>query len=161
MTDQRKPTSEPTAPAQAPAQNDNASAAEAAPAAARSVADIQAILAEAGIAEADRADVVAGVRFLARRFKEESVMAEVGRTYRANLIEEALKEGVRAFGNSFNVEGRRSLLEKLEIAEIESFRDDWRAQADQIFPRGRQTQEEKIAPQVREPLPMPVAAFQG
>jgi hypothetical protein len=159
MPEERKPTSEPTVPTPA-APNDTASAAPlAADAAARTVADIGAILAEAGIAEADRADVVAGVRALATRFKAESEMAEVGRKYRSTLIEEALKEGVRAFGNTFNVEGRRSLLDKLEISEIETFRDDWRAQADSVLPRGRQTADEKSAPAAETPLQVPVGAY--
>lgn len=158
MSDQRKPTSEPAAPAPVP--NDTAPAAPlAADAAARAVAGIAAILAEAGIAEADRADVVAGVRTLAARFKAESEMAEIGRRYRSNLIEEALKEGVRAFGNTFNVEGRRSLLDKLEIAEIETFRDDWRSQADAVLPRGRQTVDDKNAPAPETPLAVPVGAY--
>lgn len=158
MSDQRKPTSEPAAPAPVP--NDTAPAAPlAADAAARAVAGIAAILAEAGIAEADRADVVAGVRTLAARFKAESEMAEIGRRYRSNLIEEALKEGVRAFGNTFNVEGRRSLLDKLEIAEIETFRDDWRSQADAVLPRGRQTVDDKSAPAPEAPLAVPVGAY--
>jgi hypothetical protein len=157
VPEERKTTSEPV-----PAQNDNAAAAsQAADAAARTVADIGSILTEAGIAEADRADVVTGVRTLAARFKEESRMAEVGRKYRSTLIEDAIKEGVRAHGNTFNVEGRRALLEKLEVSEIEGMRDDWRSQADAELPRGRKTNEEAETPQASQTLAVPIGAFQG
>jgi hypothetical protein len=88
-------------------------------------------------------------------------MAEVGRKYRSTLIEDAIKEGVRAHGNTFNVEGRRALLEKLEVSEIEGMRDDWRSQADAELPRGRKTNEEAETPQASQTLAVPIGAFQG
>lgn len=125
------------------------------------IADITGILTEAGIPEAERADAVAGVRALATRFKSESAMAEIGRKYRTNLIDEAIKEGVRAHGNTFNAEGRRSLLEKLEVADIEQMRDEWRTIGDSVFPRGRQSQDNTEKPETRQVLAVPVGAFQS
>lgn len=86
------------------------------------------------------------------------VLAADGETYRNDLIEQALTEGVRAQGNAFPKEIQRGLLEKASIAEIKKVRDGFKAAGDERLKGGRQTVDA-----VEEPQPMkvtiPAAAF--
>ncbi len=66
-------------------------------------------------------------------------LADDGRAYRADLIEAALTEGVRAHGEKFAQEAYRGLLEASGIEVIKRMRDDWRAIGDKQFPGGRET----------------------
>jgi hypothetical protein len=66
-------------------------------------------------------------------------LADAGNTYRADLIEEALSEGVRAQGNAFPKEVQRGMLEKASIEDIKKIRDSLKTVADKTFASGRQT----------------------
>lgn len=66
-------------------------------------------------------------------------LAQQGEQYRADLIAEALAEGVRANGKEFPAETYQGILERSNIAEIKAMRDDWAAQAKRRFTNGRQT----------------------
>ncbi len=68
-------------------------------------------------------------------------LADDGRAYRADLIEEALAEGVRAHGEKFASEAYRGMLESSGIEVIKRMRDDWRAIGDKQFPGGRQSRD--------------------
>lgn len=66
-------------------------------------------------------------------------LAEDGRAYRADLVAETLREGVRAFGHDFDQTVYRGLIEGASLATIKRIRDDWRVMGDRIFAGGRQT----------------------
>lgn len=104
---------------------------------------IRAIL---GNSDAPAGDEVEGVRWLAAevtRLKAEttrlSPLAEDGKTYRTDLIEETLKEGVRAMGDNFAHEAYKEMLESASLARIKEVRDKFAAQAKATIPGGRQT----------------------
>jgi hypothetical protein len=94
---------------------------------------IRALLTEAGIAEGG--DDLARVRLLITRAKE-------GAQYRTDLITEALKEGVRAKGASFNQETYRRTLEASDLETIKLMSDDWAREARERFPGKRQTRDD-------------------
>lgn len=68
-------------------------------------------------------------------------LAADGETYRADLLADALREGVRALGAGFNEANYRALFATAELATIKQFRDDWRATAGTVFPGGRQSED--------------------
>lgn len=66
-------------------------------------------------------------------------LADDGRAYRADLIEEAVVEGIRAFGTDFKEEKRRAMFAKLDLSDIKDTRDEWRAIGDLRNPAGQVT----------------------
>jgi hypothetical protein len=86
-------------------------------------------------------DPLAAVREVVDELVRIRPEAEDGRAYRASLIESALEEGVRAFGNEFDKTTYTGVLEKSSIQTIIRFRDDWAkaARAPGGLPAGRQT----------------------
>jgi hypothetical protein len=66
-------------------------------------------------------------------------LADNGRAYRADLIDEALAEGVRAMGDDFPMETYRGMLEVASLGHIKQIRDALRGQADERLPGGRHT----------------------
>lgn len=74
----------------------------------------------------------------ARTLKQE---AEWGRTYRAEVIRQALEEGVRAYGESFDKDRFAVILnrESTTIDDIKMFADSWKTAGDKRYPGGRQT----------------------
>lgn len=74
-------------------------------------------------------------------------LADDGRQYRADLVTDALAEGVRAFGEGFAQDTYRALLESAPLATVKRLRDDWRGVGDGQFTGGRVTQDQG------EPLP--------
>jgi hypothetical protein len=66
-------------------------------------------------------------------------LAEDGQAYRADLIEETLKEGVRAMGDNFAQEAYEEMLKGASLARIKEIRDKFAAQAKATIPQGRQT----------------------
>jgi hypothetical protein len=104
---------------------------------------IRAILDEAKAPEGDEA---AGVRWLAgevTRLTAENVrlspLAEDGKAYRTDLIEDTLKEGVRAMGLNFPEETYREMLAGATLERIKTVRDKFAEQAKGVVPSGRQT----------------------
>ena len=83
---------------------------------------------------------------LAGEVDELRALADDGRQYRADLVSEALAEGVRANGDTFAQETYRKMLESAELSVIRQMRDDWRKAGDKRFGAG--------GPQVK-PSPQP------
>lgn len=81
-----------------------------------------------------------------QRIKALEPQAEDGRQYRADLVAEALAEGVRAFGDKFDRAARERTLQALPLADIKAMRDAWSDIGDARFPRGRQSVDESEAP---------------
>lgn len=66
-------------------------------------------------------------------------LAEEGKQYRADLVSDALAEGVRAYGEGFDEPTYRSLLEAAPLSTVKRMRDDWGGIADKRFPGQRTT----------------------
>ncbi len=62
-----------------------------------------------------------------------------GRAYRSDLVEQAIAQGVRAYGAGWDVATYRSLVEAAPLATIKRMRDDWQTLGDKQFAGGRQT----------------------
>jgi hypothetical protein len=103
---------------------------------------VETALRDAGI---ETTDVRAGLAELIR-------LAADGRAYRADLIESALTEGVRIFGNSFDKPTYRAMFERSTLDEVKRVRDSWQAQSVPLFPAGRQTDDEVGKPEDKAPV---------
>lgn len=68
-------------------------------------------------------------------------LADQGRQYRADLVENAITEGKRARGDAFDEPTYRSLLEAAPLETVKRMHDDWKADGDAKFPGGRRTQD--------------------
>lgn len=68
-------------------------------------------------------------------------LAADGRQYRADLLTDAMAEGVRAYGEGFAVELYRGVLDTAPLATVKRMRDDWRAIGDRLLQGGRLTQD--------------------
>jgi hypothetical protein len=66
-------------------------------------------------------------------------LAVDGETYRQDLINDALAEGVRALGNAFSREAYEPVLKGASIEVIKRMRDDWKSVADKELAPGRAT----------------------
>ena len=64
-----------------------------------------------------------------------------GRQYGELLRDEAIQEGVRAFGTDFDQETYKELFKTAGLDHIKRLRDKWRSQADAEIPSGRTTTE--------------------
>lgn len=99
--------------------------------------------------EADR-DAIAGkltaeqtrAAELEAKVKELSPLAEDGRAYRTDLISEAIAEGVRAYGESFDAEMYGEVLRSATLLVIKRMKADWAKVGDKTFTGGRQTTDE-------------------
>lgn len=99
--------------------------------------------------EADR-DAIAGkltteqtrAAELEAKVKELSPLAEDGRAYRTDLISEAIAEGVRAYGESFDAEMYGEVLRSATLPVIKRMKADWAKIGDKTFTGGRQTTDE-------------------
>ncbi len=123
------------------------------------VAAAQAVSEQARAAQANAAEVELLKPYEAR-VAELAPLADMGRQYRADLVEAALVEGARAYGPDFATETYRGLLEAAgtSIEVIKRFTDDWRAVGDKQFPAGRATQD-PAAPAATTRQRRPAAAF--
>ena len=70
-------------------------------------------------------------------------LAEDGRTYREDLIEQTIAEGVRALGEAFPQDVYRDMLTHAAIAHIKQVRQSFVDKAAATFPGGRQTEASK------------------
>ena len=93
----------------------------------------------AGVPEIDRADVRTVAGLLRQAVKD-------GLAYRERVITDALTEGVRLFGNEFDQEATRALFVRADCEHIRSMMEQWRKQADKLFPVGRQTLDDAEPP---------------
>ncbi len=116
------------------------------------IKQIRAILGEAGAPEAT--DAIEAVRWAAGELARLRPLADQGERYKADLVEKALAEGVRALGNGFSEETYRGILAGSTIDTIERMRADWAAIANARYQGGRHTaDEEQPAEQKPEPKP--------
>jgi hypothetical protein len=112
-------------------------------------------------------DMASRVAWLATELTRLVPLADDGRAYRADLIEEAIAEGARAMGPGFAQEAYRGLLGASTIEVIKRMRDDWRAIGDKTFPGGRQTvdddenQQESKAKKNGRSVELPAAAHKA
>ncbi len=81
----------------------------------------------------------AEVETLRKKCAELAPLADAGRTYRADLIDQAITEGKRAYGTSFPEEQKRQSLERSSLEEIKCDLTLWKAAGDEKFKQGRQT----------------------
>lgn len=85
-------------------------------------------------------------------------LAADGRTYRADLIAEAIAEGVRARGEDFDTETYQSVLESASIAVVKRMKADWQAIGDSQFVGGRKSADEGEQAPVKKSERKPVIA---
>ena len=105
---------------------------------------VRQLLVEAGVP--DRGDLPMRIRSLISR-------AQDGTQYRTDLIAEALAEGVRANGASFNQDAYRRTLEGSDLATVKIMRDDWKRQAAEVLKPGRQTRDGEQRPSPKPDVP--------
>lgn len=68
-------------------------------------------------------------------------LADDGRAYRTDLIDEALAQGVRAFGEKFAKETYTDVLKRASLAVIKQLSADWQTIGDNRFAGGRQSED--------------------
>ena len=86
-------------------------------------------------------DELATLRDQTKDLAEVRRLADDGRKYRTDLIDDAIAEGVRAHGADFAQETYRGTLETSSLDTIKLMRDDWKRLADSKLKSGRQTQD--------------------
>jgi hypothetical protein len=87
-------------------------------------------------------------------------LADQGRAYRDELVNQAVAEGVRALGETFPEETYRAMLTNAPLEHIRQVRDTFAEQAAVRFPGGRQTQDAPKNDGDNEPQRQtPVAAY--
>lgn len=86
-------------------------------------------------------DPVQAVRELAGEVVRLRPDAEAGTAYRQEIIEGALRDGVRAYGRSFPTEQYRGIFERLDVEQVEGMGRDFRRIGDHLFSGGRRTRE--------------------
>lgn len=133
-------------------------------------AELREILQGSGIADLPE-DPVTAVRALNAELHRLRPLADDGRAYRAELTDETVELGIKAFGDTFPAEQRRAMFAKLELSDIRGFRDEYRAIADKVLPEGRASHETDQSPgepsemapgigmQTRDRSTLPVDAF--
>lgn len=106
----------------------------------------------------DGVEVLAAVRAL-------QTQAEDGRAYRANQIDAAIAEGVRALGSDFDEDAYRAMLATAPIATVQRMKGDWEKIASTRFVGGRRTFDQAPAAPASASAPVapsiPDAAFAG
>jgi hypothetical protein len=95
-------------------------------------------------------EVVPAVETLKQRVSQLEPQAEDGRTYRTDLVAQALAEGVRAMGNDFDKTVYETTLKSAPLSVVKRMRDDWKRVADANLPQGRQSQEQGQQPSSRK-----------
>lgn len=85
------------------------------------------------------------------------VDAQLGLKYKNDLIEDALKAGVRAKGQDFRRASYETILRGLDVEAIKIMRDDWNAEGDDRLsggdggsPGGRQSEDGKVPVSITE-----------
>jgi len=84
-------------------------------------------------------------------------LAEDGRAYRKDVIETALANGRKLFGEDFDEDSYREQWDdKVSVTFVKKVSDDWKRIADAKFPNGRQTQDGESEDDQRDNKPKPV-----
>lgn len=81
-------------------------------------------------------------------------LAKQGEQYRADTIEAALAEGVRALGDDFHTETYKKMFDSAEIDHIKRMSGDWKRQGDLLFKGKRKT----VDDEQQTPAPAPISA---
>jgi len=84
--------------------------------------------------DVERAKEIAGANWQSKILD----MADEGRILRVDLIEDALKCGVKAMGNAFDADLHKSLFEKSSVEEIKRYRDQFMRKAKEDLSNERQ-----------------------
>lgn len=101
---------------------------------------------------------------LAKRVADLEPQAADGRQYRADLIAEALAEGVRAQGQDFDKPTYEGMLTNAPVATIKRMRDDWKRIGDERLAGGRKSVDDDQTPQdkpAERVSYVPASAYQG
>lgn len=125
---------------------------------------IRSVYAEAGLRlESSEAPTVeATLHALAAECQRLRPQADLGAKYRADLIEDALAEGVRAQGNDFARETYAGLLNgTADLEAIKRMRDDWKRQAEAAVPTGRATVDDDAPTDLTKRRRVPAAAYRA
>ncbi len=101
-------------------------------------APLRTILSEVSAPTGD--DVISGVRWMAQQLQALRGLADDGRAYRSDLIDQALAEGVRAQGAAFPQESYKAMLENASLDNIKRVLSSFKEAASQRFEGGRQTE---------------------
>lgn len=89
-------------------------------------------------------------------------LAADGRAYRDDLINEALAEGVRAYGDKFNRATYEAALKPASLDLIRQMKTDWAAVGDSRFAGGRQTVDDSQAPSTpKKRTHVPASAYKS
>lgn len=92
-------------------------------------------------------------------------LADDGRAYRSDLVNEALVQGVRAFGDKFAKETYTDVLNRSSLAVIKQLSSDWQAIGDSRFTGGRQSEDKGDKPEVEVKQPtgarIPTGAYKA
>lgn len=107
------------------------------------------------------ANIVDAVRELMTENARLAPLADEGRQYRADLVEAAITEGVRAMGEAFPTETYRELLKSASLEQVKLLRDRWQTQAATLFPGGRQTVNDEQQKQKQAAPRVPAAAYKS
>ena len=83
---------------------------------------------------------------LEKRVTDSEEMAKLGQETRDNLIEATLESGVRAYGDEFDKEEQKTVLENMNLNTVRSTKETWDEVGDKRFPDGRQTSDDGDPP---------------
>ena len=78
------------------------------------------------------------------KVEELTPQAELGKKYREDAVESALKSGVRAFGNDFEEETYKEMFATLDIEKVKAFAEKWEAKALEKLGLTQRTQSEEL-----------------
>ncbi len=87
----------------------------------------------------DERSVVGKMRQEIERLRPFERQADEGSRLRKILVDETIAEGVRAFGNDFDENAKRTMLDGLDVDVVCEMRDSWKSIADKVLPKGRST----------------------
>lgn len=98
---------------------------------------------------------------LQAQIAELTAQAADGQRYRADLIDRAIAEGIRALGATFDENAYRALLAEAPIAIIQRMHDDWSGLAAVRFPGGRQSTDTSEQEPTATPPAVPARAYRS
>ena len=120
------------------------------------IGSARAILRAAG---APDGPVLEAAEWAAETIKELRLLADDGRRYRADLIDEALAEGVRGMGKQFSPDLYRTLLDNATVPQIKALRDQWRDLGDNQFAGGAVVRNSNEPPREKPAVPVTNQAY--
>lgn len=120
------------------------------------IENARAILRNAG---APDGPVLDAAEWAAETIRELQLLADDGRRYRADLIDEALAEGARGMGKQFSPDLYRTLLDNATVPQIKALRDQWRAMGDNQFAGGAVVRNSNEPPREKPAVPVTNQAY--